>query len=528
METGLAASKVRERAPLWRRPGVRRAAVVLMVAAFAVEAVVAAPYLARGAAALGLAELPWLAVAIGAELLSMRAFARMRRRLLAAGGLRLPMHRVEALTYAATAVGATFPGGSAVSSGYLYRRLRAWGATAPTAGFTVLASAALSTCAFAILGVFSAVAAGQGLIGSAAVLGVLAIVTVVATLVARRSCAGRQLLELAAPALRVVNRARRRAPDAGLAAVQRLAGELSAIRLRRRDWGISLYLASLNWLADLVCLVACCQAVGVRHSSVALLMLAYVAGMSLSSVSFSPGGLGIVDAAMIFALTQGGERVVFATAGVLLYRLVSFGLVVSLGWLIWLTGRLAVRARRGQLKPESTSSASLGSAGGLEPAGADRRQALTRAHRGRRAESLGEFGESGEIGGTLLLGDEGEVGDVVGDRTGVHRVDGVLRRRGGRRGGRRGRRLGGRRGCRPRGGRGAQRGRQEVSRKLGDEGDVRLVGADDRAGVEISVARVGGAESDVGAVIAGQARALDDDADSAVSAVGELRHVVTS
>jgi putative heme transporter len=139
------------------------------------------------------------------------------------------------------------------------------------------------------------------------------------------------------------NRILHRAPDAGVAALQRFAREVSAIKPRSRDWLAGLGFAGINWVADLACLIASCHAVGAGRSTLVLVMVAYVAGMSASSVSLLPGGFGVVDAAMIFALTSGGVSTVSATAGVLVYRLISVALIVVLGWLVWTVTWLADR-----------------------------------------------------------------------------------------------------------------------------------------------------------------------------------------
>ena len=96
-----------------------------------------------------------------------------------------------------------------------------------------------------------------------------------------------------------------------------------------RGWA----LAALNWLADLVCLLACLAAVDVPKWTLGLALIAFVAGKSASSVTFLPGGLGVVDAAMIVALTAGGVPTAGATAGIVLYRLISLVLIVAIGWL---------------------------------------------------------------------------------------------------------------------------------------------------------------------------------------------------
>src|ERR671938_359815 len=53
------------------------------------------------------ANLRWLAVVVVAEAASMAAFARLQRRLLRAGGVRMSLGRALAVTYAANALSTT-------------------------------------------------------------------------------------------------------------------------------------------------------------------------------------------------------------------------------------------------------------------------------------------------------------------------------------------------------------------------------------------------------------------------------------
>ena len=324
--------------PLAGRPAARRVwrlvLLAVLVAMLVVEGFVLGPYLTRAGSALADPDLGWLGFAILAELVSMAAFARMQRRMLHTGGTRVSVRQMVALTYAANAVSVTLPGGAALSSAYVFRRLRTWGATVPAAGFTVLASGVLSTLAFALLALTCAVLAGSG--GLSSLLVILAIVAVAAViLVTRRHHGSDILLALASRGLSRANRVLHRPADTGLAALRQFISELTAIKPRNRDWLAGLWFAALNWIADLICLLASCRAVGAHASTLVLVMVAYIAGMSASGISLLPGGLGVVDAAMIFALTSGGVSVVSATAAVLLYRLVSYALIVALGWIIW-------------------------------------------------------------------------------------------------------------------------------------------------------------------------------------------------
>lgn len=111
----------------------------------------------------------------------------------------------------------------------------------------------------------------------------------------------------------------------------------------RADWAAATASAELNWLTDLLCLVACCFAVANASTSLVVLLAAYLAGMTASSVSMLPGGFGVIEVAMIFALTGGGMPLSVATPAVLLYRLISSVLVVGTGWVAWLVALAASR-----------------------------------------------------------------------------------------------------------------------------------------------------------------------------------------
>ncbi len=58
--------------------------------------------------------------------------------------------------------------------------------------------------------------------------------------------------------------------------------------------------------------------------------------MTASSLPLLPGGLGVVDGVLILALVRGGMPAATATAGVLIYRLISLGVVSLIGWLLWI------------------------------------------------------------------------------------------------------------------------------------------------------------------------------------------------
>jgi uncharacterized protein (TIRG00374 family) len=240
------------------------------------------------------------------------------------------------MTYAANAVSMTLPAGAAISSGYTFRRLRAWGASAPSASFTLISSGVLSTSSFALIALAAALAFGAA--HSSPALLVISVLIVAGVLAALRSLSHRPEISvrIGTRLLSVANRLRHLPATTGIEGINKFADELSAIRPRTRDWALGLGLATSSWAADLLCLFACAKAIGLNGATLALIVSSYLAGMSVAGLSVVPAGLGIVDAAMVLTLGHGGVAVATAAAVVLLYRLVSLAFVVTIGWSVWL------------------------------------------------------------------------------------------------------------------------------------------------------------------------------------------------
>jgi uncharacterized protein (TIRG00374 family) len=102
-----------------------------------------------------------------------------------------------------------------------------------------------------------------------------------------------------------------------------------------------------NWLWDCAALVCAFLAVG---SGVPWrgLLLAYGAAQLASNLPITPGGLGVVEGSLTVALVAYGGAHSATVAAVLLYRIISFWLLLPLGWaatfgLAWRNRRLAAR-----------------------------------------------------------------------------------------------------------------------------------------------------------------------------------------
>jgi uncharacterized membrane protein YbhN (UPF0104 family) len=313
----------------WRRGVLGGGAVALI----AFEVVESGPSLSDAFGAVLTAQPGWLAVALVAAAASMSMFARGRRRLLRAAGVHVPVRSSVAAVYVANALHTTLPGGAAFSTAYTYRWMRSWGASLPAATWTLASGGVVASASLAAVGVLGSLLIGSGpgwLSLALATAGIIAVTLVVRHLGRSPSTA----LAIGRWLVRRVDALRRRPRAAGLDIVEQTFAQLREVRPTGRDWLIATVFALANWAFDIGCLAACAAALGVHGLSLALLLLTYTAGMAASSLSLLPGGLGVVDAALVLTLVAGGIPAAAALPAVLLYRLISLGGVVAVGWTV--------------------------------------------------------------------------------------------------------------------------------------------------------------------------------------------------
>jgi uncharacterized membrane protein YbhN (UPF0104 family) len=325
--------------PARPRRWLRRGAVAVVLAVFGVELALGWPSLTAALAQLRAPQPGWLAAGVVAELAAMAAYARMQRRLLRSTGVRVPLRRHIALAYAAHSLSVTLPGGPAFSTRFNYQQMRRFGATPAVASWCIALSGILSAAALAVVTAAGALAAGgtpqwHTLVG-------LAVAALLITLGVRRIARHPEALDPATRiALSYVNRLRRRPAAQGLDGIRGFLDQLRAARLTPGNAAAAGWFALINWLLDAACLWLCLHAVSATGVSPAQVLLAFCAGMAAGSLTIIPGGLGIIDSALILGLVTGGVATPTAIAAVVLYRLISFGFVIGVGWVTW----LAIRA----------------------------------------------------------------------------------------------------------------------------------------------------------------------------------------
>ncbi|MCU1467616.1 MAG: rane protein of unknown function [Actinomycetia bacterium] len=285
---------------------------------------------------LGHLDWAWLPLAVAAEAASMAAFARTQRRLIRAGGTNLHLGSVMAITYAGNAISVSLPlAGPETATGFIYRSYSRLGVDPAVAGWALAMSGGFSSLAFALVLAGGALASGStsgmtlGLVGAA--ISLLLTVTVLTAL--RSSGARRRLNWLVAHVIAASRKLVGRPGPEAADALDPFLDRVASLRLPRLQYAEVMVLAVWNWLADCLCLAFSIRAIGVNVPWQGL-VLAYGAGMAAASFGLTPGGLGVVEAVLSASLVALGIKGQSALAAVLVYRLVSFWLVMTVGWAV--------------------------------------------------------------------------------------------------------------------------------------------------------------------------------------------------
>lgn len=310
----------------------RLIAISVILAGCAVALYAEWPTITEGASVFRHAALPWVTAGVGAECVSMAAFALLQWQLLRAGDTRLTLGTLLATSYTGNAITNAIPvAGSGLTLAYTHRQFRARGADPARVSLALVTAGVISAVAFAVLVAAGAIVAGNP---AAAVLGLVtsaaSAVAVACFVIIVRSPRGRDRLQpVLTAALRLSQRTVRRpsgdAAQLSAAALQRL----SSVRLSTSAIGLAFAAAVINWGADALCLAAAIAAARVAVPWSRLLLL-WGAGSAASSFSPTPFGLGVVDVALIAALHGAGLHTGDDVGAVLLYRVITFKIIVTL------------------------------------------------------------------------------------------------------------------------------------------------------------------------------------------------------
>jgi uncharacterized membrane protein YbhN (UPF0104 family) len=270
----------------------------------------------------------------------------MENQLLIAGGLKVPQWPLLEMTFASQSIANSLPAGTAAAAVYGFRWFRRFGADTTLATWALagtLVASVVSLSLVATLGL--ALATGEGASEDLVpvLLGVLAVTIGVGVVFVYE----RPLVFLVTWGVRFCRKLTGR-PRGDVAMQIALAvGWVTVVRLGWKQINRTVGWGAGNWLLDCACFAMMFPAVGARIPWDGLL-LAYGAGQLAANLPFTPGGLGAVEGSITIALaTLDGKQVTTTTVdAVLLYRILSFWLILLIGWVLW--GDLALKVRRGR------------------------------------------------------------------------------------------------------------------------------------------------------------------------------------
>jgi putative heme transporter len=308
--------------------------------------------LGRSIAGVAHAKIKLVIVAFFCERVSMFALARMQRRLLRTSEVELSLQEAIGISLAGNALSVSVPlAGPGLSTAYSYREFARRQISRHSVVVALVLSGVLSTVSLMVIVAVGALVSGNTVAGILGLVGVLAIMAGIGAVVLfLRVEAFRRLLErLAVHGVRLAHLANRRfrrkttkqSPEAVVAEARAQVAEL---RLSHQDWAAAIGLAFVNWLADAACLYF-----SIRAARLAVpahdILLVWSAGVGASSIGLTPGGIGVVEVALVGALVALKVPAAGATVAVMIYRLLSLWLVVLVGWVVFFV--LRSKASRG-------------------------------------------------------------------------------------------------------------------------------------------------------------------------------------
>jgi putative heme transporter len=294
----------------------------------------------------------WTVPAVIAEIASYFCFAAMQFELLQAGHLRAPWTPLVKLSFASQAITNSLPIGNAVSSVYGFRWFRRFGADNTLAvwalaGTLVAASVSLSLVAILGLGVATQEGASFDLVP--VLIGTFVFMLGIGSLFVYE----RPLRAVVSSALKVSVAVTGRPRGDTVALIDRITAWMTAVRLSWSQIGRIVTWGTVNWLLDCACFAMMFLALGAPIPWKGLL-LAYGAGQLAATLPITPGGLGVVEGSITVALVAFGGPDASTAYAVLLYRIISFWMILVIGWLF--IGQLALQVRRGRWPREALSS----------------------------------------------------------------------------------------------------------------------------------------------------------------------------
>jgi len=269
----------------------------------------------------------------------------------------LKLRQAAVASEASTAVANTVPGGSYIAIGVTYSMFHSWGFRRSLVTLALLISGiwnnfaklAIPVVALAALAVQGQVTAGR-LIAAAIGVGALGASIVIFALALRTDAAAARIGNWAAGVASVFLRLVRRPPATGWdIAVTRFRQK--TIGLLRSRWHFLTLATLVSHLSLYLVLLLTLRHVGVSNSEVnwAEVLAVFAFARLVTAIPLTPGGLGVMELALIGGMVAAGGPRPEVVAAVLVYRVLTYLLPIPLGVLCYLFWR---RNRSWRRSPE--------------------------------------------------------------------------------------------------------------------------------------------------------------------------------
>ena len=282
----------------------------------------------------------------------------------------LTYRQAAVVAQSSTAVSNTLPGGAALGIAMSYNMYSSWGFSRSRSSVSLLvagmwnnfAKLAMPVLALALLALSGGGSSGGRIIaGSLGIAGLIFAVTVFGLLLRSRDSA-RRIGVLAGRVASTLLRPLRRPPVHGWEIATTKFRDRTILLLRARWLRITL-LTLVSHLSLFLVLLLALRFVGVSEQQVSWLaaLAVFAFARLLSAIPLTPGGLGVVEVALITGLSAAGGVRAQVAAGVLVFRALTYVLPIPVGlatYVFWRRNRSWRRASnsapRTELVPEST------------------------------------------------------------------------------------------------------------------------------------------------------------------------------
>jgi putative heme transporter len=286
----------------------------------------------------------WIPPALLVELASFVCFAGLQYEFLRSGGLAPPEGPLLKMTFASQAITNSLPGGSAFSAVYGFRWFRRFGADDTLAAWSLVGTVVASVVSLSLVATAGlALATGEG--ASLDLIPVIVGIFLITVAIGALFIYERPMAKVVTWGIRVSRRLVGRPRGDIAAEIDRIVRMVTTVRLRQRQVISILVWGTANWLFDCACFAMMFLAVNASIPWKGLL-LAYGAGQLAATLPFTPGGLGVVEGSITIALVAFGGAQASTVDAVLMYRVISFWLVLIIGWGLWT--QLALQVRKGR------------------------------------------------------------------------------------------------------------------------------------------------------------------------------------